>query len=101
MKENRCNILMLAMYRFHLKFIWKAQENSFFHFRMVVMSLIRKQEIKWLLGMLCLENSPCFHAKSHLLRHTGSCGPVPRLRGGFPRILMRLLPAVRGVMADL
>ena len=101
MKENRCQILMVASYSFHLKLIWKAQEKSSFHFRMVVMSFIRKQEIRWHLGMLCLENSLHFHAKSHLQRHRGSCRPVPQLRRGFPRILMRLLPAVRGVMADL
>lgn len=51
---------MVARYSFHLKFIWKAQEKSSFHFRMVVMSFIRKQEIRQHLGMLCLENSPFF-----------------------------------------
>lgn len=39
--------------------------------------------------------------QSHLKRHTASCRPVPRLRRAFQRTLIRLLPTVQGVMADL
>lgn len=64
------------------------------------MSLVRK-EARPHVGMLYLENKPCFHPRSHVKRHTVSCRPVPQLRGAFWRILMRLLPTVQGVMADL
>lgn len=39
--------------------------------------------------------------QSHLKRHTASCRPVSRLRRAFQRTLIRLLPTVQGVMADL
>lgn len=61
---------MVARYSFHLEFIWKAQEKSSFHFRMVVMSFIRKQEIRQHLGMLCLENSPFFFMPRVICRDT-------------------------------
>lgn len=61
---------MVARYSFHLEFIWKAQVKSSFHFRMVVMSFIRKQEIRQHLGMLCLENSPFFFMPRVICRDT-------------------------------
>ena len=59
----------------------------------------RNQTASW--DVVSWKQSIFFHAKSHLQRHRSSCRLVPQLRTDFPRILMRLLPAVRGVMADL
>lgn len=50
---------MVARYSFHLNLYGKHKKRAP-HFRMVVMSFIRKQEIRQHLGMLCLENSPFF-----------------------------------------
>lgn len=55
---------------FHLKFIWQVQEDNFRHFRKTVVSLIRKQGAKLHAGMLCLENSPCFHPESSEETHS-------------------------------